>query len=153
MAHAEIAPEAQQRVIAPLACSLVEKTEEILLAEDNAVNQKLMLHLLEKRGYSVTLAVDGLQALEECKRRKFDLILMDVQMPGMDGFEATAAIRARERITGARIPIIAMTAHAMSGYKDQCLAEGMDDYIAKPIHKAELMKVIGRIQAAAAASA
>src|SRR2546430_10587258 len=76
--------------------------QEILLAEDNAVNQKLMLHLLEKRGYLVTLAVDGLQALEECKRRKFDLILMDVQMPMMGGFEATRIIRKVEMVTGRR---------------------------------------------------
>jgi CheY-like chemotaxis protein len=116
----------------------------ILLAEDNAVNQKLMLHVLEKRGYSVTVASDGLLAWEAYKRQSFDLVLMDVQMPGMGGFEATKAIRQLEEETGRRIPIIALTAHAMKGDRERCLEAGMDDYLTKPIQKAMLFEAIER---------
>ena len=116
----------------------------VLLAEDNAVNQKLMLHVLEKRGYSVTLAADGLLALEAYKRQSFDLVLMDIQMPGMGGFEATQAIREFEEATGRHIPIIALTAHAMKGDRERCLEAGMDDYLTKPIQKAALFEAIQR---------
>jgi signal transduction histidine kinase/CheY-like chemotaxis protein/integral membrane sensor domain MASE1 len=116
----------------------------ILLAEDNAVNQKVVLHFLEKEGHSVFIVSNGREALAALERRHFDLVLMDVQMPEMDGFEATALIRSRERISGKRIPILAMTAHAMSGDRERCLAAGMDGYIAKPVHKAELLEAIGR---------
>jgi CheY-like chemotaxis protein len=119
----------------------------ILLAEDNPVNQTLAVHVLEKRGYTVVVAGDGraalaaldLAALDE---DKFDLVLMDVQMPEMDGFEATAAIRARERLTGAHLPIIAMTAHALKGDQERCLAAGMDGYISKPIRVQELLATV-----------
>src|SRR5207248_7155146 len=87
----------------------------VLLAEDNAVNQKLAVRLLEKRGHRVTVAGNGREALEALDRERFDAVLMDVQMPEMDGFAATAAIRQRERTTGAHLPVIAMTAHAMKG--------------------------------------
>jgi signal transduction histidine kinase/CheY-like chemotaxis protein len=117
----------------------------ILLAEDNAVNQKLMLHLLEKSGYSVTVAADGVLALEACKRQSFDLVLMDIQMPRMGGFEATKAIRQFEEATGRHIPIIALTAHAMKGDRDRCLEAGMDDYLSKPIQKAALFETILRV--------
>ena len=116
----------------------------VLLAEDNAVNQKLMLHVLEKRGYSVTVAADGLLALEAYKRQFFDLVLMDIQMPGMGGFEATRAIRQHEEATGRHIPIIALTAHAMKGDRERCLEAGMDDYLTKPIQKAALFEAIQR---------
>jgi CheY-like chemotaxis protein len=109
------------------------KKLRVLLAEDNAVNQKIASRFLEKEGHHVTLASDGRQALAALDRENFDVVLMDVQMPEMDGFEATAAIRARERDTGKRLPIIAMTAHAMKGDRERCLAAGMDSYIAKPI--------------------
>jgi len=115
---------------------------EILLAEDNAVNQALAVRLLEKRGHSVTVATDGREALAALEKQTFQLILMDVQMPGMDGLEATAAIRAREKLTGKRLPIVAMTAHAMKGDEERCLTAGMDAYIAKPIRAAELFRVI-----------
>jgi two-component system sensor histidine kinase/response regulator len=120
---------------------------EVLLVEDNAVNQKLMLHLLEKQGYSVTLASDGLQALEAYKRRKFDLILMDVQMPNMGGFEATGIIRKVEMVTGRRSAIIALTAHAMKGDRERCLQAGMDDYLSKPIQPKTLFGAIHRVLA------
>jgi signal transduction histidine kinase/CheY-like chemotaxis protein len=114
----------------------------ILLAEDNLVNQKLARRLLEKRGFDVTVVGDGRAALDALDRGKFDAILMDVQMPEMDGFETTTAIRAREKITGAHIPIIAMTAHAFKGDQERCLATGMDAYLSKPVRTAELFKTI-----------
>ena len=110
----------------------------ILLAEDNVVNQRLAVRLLEKRGHIVTLANDGLEAIRASADASFDLILMDLQMPEMGGIEATAAIRAREISTGAHIPIIAMTAHAMTGDRERCMEGGMDGYLSKPI-KAELL--------------
>lgn len=107
----------------------------ILLVEDNVINQALTTRLLQKRGHVVTLAEDGAQASKLWGERAFDVILMDVQMPGVDGFEATALIRAGEaaRPGAGRTPIIAMTAHAMEGDRERCLAAGMDDYVSKPI--------------------
>jgi two-component system, sensor histidine kinase and response regulator len=116
----------------------------ILLAEDNAVNRQLALKLLEKHGHKVVVAENGRQALEALEREKVDLVLMDVQMPEMDGFEATAAIRAKEKTSGGHLPIIAVTAHAMKGDRERCLAAGMDDYIAKPIRTPELAKLLDR---------
>jgi signal transduction histidine kinase/DNA-binding response OmpR family regulator len=118
------------------------KALSLLLVEDNAVNQRLALRLLEKRGYHVTVAGNGREALDAMSRQPFDLILMDVQMPEMDGLAATAAIRARESSTGAHTPILAMTAHAMKGDRERCLAAGMDGYIAKPIKSADLFEAI-----------
>jgi PAS domain S-box-containing protein len=113
----------------------------ILLAEDNAVNRELTMRILAKRGHSVAVAVNGRLALEVLETQAFDLILMDVQMPEMDGFEATAAIRRREASTGTHIPIIAMTAHAMKGDRERCLQAGMDGYISKPVQAEELLKM------------
>ncbi len=115
---------------------------QVLLAEDNVVNQKLAVRLLEKRGYSVTVTVNGREAVEAFETGHFDILLMDVQMPGMDGYEATAAIREKEKLTGGHIPIIALTAHALKGDKELCLARGMDGYVSKPIHAAELLSMI-----------
>ena len=112
----------------------------ILLAEDNLVNQTVAQRMLEREGHQVVVVGNGLEALATLDRETFQLILMDIQMPLMDGFEATAAIRERERLTGGRVPIVAMTAHAMTGDKDRCLTAGMDGYIAKPVSKAELKK-------------
>jgi CheY-like chemotaxis protein len=114
----------------------------VLLAEDNAVNRTLAVRLLEKRGHTITTAKHGREALEAVQQAVFDLILMDVQMPEMDGFEATAAIRAWEAGLGRRTPIIAMTAHALNGDRELCLSHDMDGYVAKPIHAALLYQAM-----------
>ena len=111
---------------------------KVLLAEDNAVNQRLVVRLLEKRGHRVAVAENGLEALAALKKEDFDLVLMDVQMPEMDGMEATAAIRKGEKRTGEHVAVIALTAHAMKGDREKCLAAGMDGYLTKPIRPQEL---------------
>jgi CheY-like chemotaxis protein/nitrogen-specific signal transduction histidine kinase len=116
----------------------------ILVAEDNDVSRMLVGRLLTKQGHTVTEAVTGLEAVTHYERGTFDLILMDIQMPDMDGFEATAEIRERERVTGDHIPIIALTAHAIKGDRERCLEAGMDDYLSKPIQPAELVAAIRR---------
>lgn len=115
---------------------------QILLAEDNAVNQKLATRTLEKMGHVVTVAEDGLKAVAAWEAQRFDLVLMDVQMPALDGFGATRIIREREMACGDHVPIIAMTAHAMKGDKERCLEAGMDGYLAKPIDMNELFETI-----------
>ncbi len=135
--------EAEPAVKAPVPAILPETGAlDILLAEDNVVNQKLAVRLLQKRGHRVTVAEDGSRALALYDTRRFDLILMDIQMPGMDGFEATVAIRDRERSNGRRTPIIAMTAHAGSEYNEKCLAAGMNGYVTKPVEPARLFTAI-----------
>lgn len=114
----------------------------ILLAEDNPVNQRLAVRILEKRGHKVTVAANGKAAIEAYENQSFDVILMDVQMPEMNGFEATSIIRQKQKASGKYLPIIAMTAHALNGDRERCLEAGMDDYISKPIKPAELMEVI-----------
>jgi two-component system sensor histidine kinase/response regulator len=114
----------------------------VLLAEDNAVNQTLAVRLLEKRKYTVIVAGNGGAAVEAFEKEHFDVVLMDIQMPGMDGFEATAAIRAKEKLTGGHVPIIAMTAHALKGNQERCLSAGMDGYVSKPIRTSELFATI-----------
>jgi signal transduction histidine kinase/CheY-like chemotaxis protein len=116
----------------------------ILLAEDNTVNQVLAVRLLEKRGHKVTVAANGKEALAAIEKDSFDVVFMDVQMPEMDGFEATERIRANEKASGNHLPVIAMTAHAMSGDKERCLQAGMDDYLTKPIRSQELDDVLKR---------
>jgi CheY-like chemotaxis protein len=120
----------------------------VLLAEDNPINQKLAVRLLEKQGHSVTLANDGVQAVAALTDSEFDVVLMDVQMPNMSGLEATAAIRALERDTGKHVPIVAMTAHAMKGDQDRCLRAGMDGYVSKPIQPDHMMDVIAQVTSA-----
>ena len=114
----------------------------VLVAEDSPVNLKLVVRLLEKRGHTAVTAADGKEAVEAYEKGKFDLILMDIQMPGMDGFEATSAIREREKTTGGHIPIVAMTAHAMKGDRERCLEAGMDKYVSKPIRAGEMFATI-----------
>jgi PAS domain S-box-containing protein len=110
----------------------------VLIAEDNLVNQRLAVRLLEKRGHQVAVAATGIEALKALEKEKFDLVLMDVQMPEMDGLEATMAIRQKEKGSGFHQPIVALTAHAMKGDREKCLAAGMDGYLTKPIRPQEL---------------
>jgi signal transduction histidine kinase/ActR/RegA family two-component response regulator len=114
----------------------------ILLAEDNPINQQLARRMLEKQGHYVGLASNGKEAVDAMAAEPFDLILMDVQMPEMSGFEATRLIRDSERTSGSHIPIIAMTAHAMKGDRERCLSAGMDGYLAKPVRAAEVLRML-----------
>ena len=116
----------------------------ILLAEDNVVNQRVAVGILERRGHAVQPVGNGKEAIDALACECFDLVLMDVQMPEMDGLEATAAIRLCELGTGRHIPIIAMTAHAMKGDRERCLDAGMDDYLAKPVEPKELHAAVER---------
>jgi CheY-like chemotaxis protein len=120
----------------------------VLVAEDNPVNQKLVVRLLEKQGHSVLVAETGRAVLQALDEHEVDVVLMDVQMPDMDGFEATAAIREREKGTTRHRPIIAMTAYAMRGDQERCLAAGMDGYVSKPLSGAALAREIDRVCAA-----
>ena len=114
----------------------------ILIAEDNVINQELVTSILRKRGHRVTVVSNAQAAIEALDRESFDIVLMDCQMPEMDGFQATATIRAHEAATGGHVRIVAMTASAMEGDRERCLEAGMDDYVAKPIHTPELLKVV-----------
>jgi len=123
----------------------------VLLVEDNAVNRTLAQRLLLKRGFTVSIAVDGKQAIAAMHNAEFDLILMDIQMPEMDGFEATAEIRKREKLAGRRTPIVALTAHALKEDRERCLSAGMDAYVTKPIRPAELFGVMQNVLQSSAA--
>ncbi|HLX41779.1 MAG TPA: response regulator [Bryobacteraceae bacterium] len=129
-----------------------ETGRRILLAEDNTVNQRLALRLLERQGHSVVIVSNGRQAVDAVDSESFDVVLMDVQMPEMDGLQATALIREKERAHGTRIPIIALTAHAMKGDRERCIAAGMDGYLSKPIQAEELYAAIPQAIIAAAPS-
>jgi CheY-like chemotaxis protein len=122
----------------------------VLLAEDNLVNQRLAVRILEKRGHRVTVANNGKEALAALGEGAFDLVLMDLEMPELGGFEATEQLRARERSTGRHMPVIALTAHAMKGDRERCLAAGMDGYVSKPIRAAELFAAMEEVLAPAA---
>jgi CheY-like chemotaxis protein len=124
----------------------------ILLVEDNAVNRTIATKLLEKRGHVVIAVENGALAVDITATEQFDVVLMDVSMPVMDGLTATAHIRAREHTTGAHIPIIAVTAHAMESDRERCRAAGMDDYIPKPIKSADLFAAVARLGSATAAA-
>ncbi len=117
----------------------------VLVAEDTPANQKLVLNFLGKRGHSIEIAENGRQALELLRQQDFDVVLMDVQMPEMDGFQATAAIRKLDDAKKARLPIIAMTAHALKGDRERCLAAGMNCYLSKPIKKEDLIETVERV--------
>jgi len=114
----------------------------ILLAEDNLVNQRLATRLLEKRGHSVFIASNGREALEALEKETYDLVLMDVQMPEMDGPEATMRIRQKEILSGGHQQIVALTAHAMKGDEEKCLSAGMDGFLTKPIRPQELDDIL-----------
>jgi two-component system sensor histidine kinase/response regulator len=141
------APEKKDRI--PLITRYTIRKERphlrILLAEDNIINQKVAVHILEKKNHKVTVANNGQEMLSILEKESFDLVLMDVQMPEMDGFEATVKIREKEKKTRSHMPIIAMTAHAMKRDRERCLDAGMDDYVAKPLKPEELMKTIERV--------
>ncbi len=130
---------------APAAAHQSEHTCHVLLAEDVLVNQMLATRILEKAGHSVVVANDGIEALAHLEHETFDLVLMDVQMPGMDGFDAAREIRAREVRSGEHMPIYAMTAYAMAGDRERCLEAGMDGYLSKPIHALELLAIVDSV--------
>ncbi|MCZ7686457.1 MAG: ATP-binding protein [Sandaracinaceae bacterium] len=121
----------------------------VLVVDDNPINQRIAAELLRRRGHEAQVAGDGSRALERIAAEHFDCVLMDVEMPVMDGLRATAALRARERETGARVPVIAMTAYAMKGDRERMLAAGMDDYVAKPVRPAQLYAAVERFGAPA----
>ena len=114
----------------------------VLLAEDNNFNQQVAEVMITRMGHAVTIASDGREAVDIYQRAQFDVVLMDIQMPEMDGYQAAALMRAHQKKTGVRVPIIAVTAHAMSGDREKCLAAGMDDYLSKPIRRNELMRIL-----------
>jgi len=127
----------------------VENPRLILLAEDNLINQIVATEFLKKRGHEVIVVEDGRQAVDALEHSQFDLVLMDIQMPVMDGFEATKLIRLKENGTNRRIPIIAMTANAMKGDREQCLEAGMDGYVSKPVDSQELFAAVEAVPARA----
>jgi CheY-like chemotaxis protein len=131
----------------PLPMQKSTRPLQILLAEDNPINQRLAQRLVEKRGHTITFASTGQEALEKIDEKAYDLILMDIQMPDLDGLATTATIRKMEgqRTGSRRVPIIAVTAHAMKGDREKCLAAGMDEYITKPIRPTELYKLLEQI--------
>jgi signal transduction histidine kinase/ActR/RegA family two-component response regulator/HPt (histidine-containing phosphotransfer) domain-containing protein len=120
----------------------------ILVAEDNAINQKVVVRMLEKRGHQVQVVADGREAVAAIERDHFDVVLMDLQMPHLNGFEATRHIRVREATTGGHVPILAMTAHALKGDRDRCLESGMDGYVSKPVQAEELFRALAPYSAA-----
>jgi len=117
----------------------------ILLVEDNSVNQKIGIRMLENMGHRIALANHGLEALEKLESNSYDMVLMDIQMPEMDGFEATSCIRKKEKQSGSHIPIIALTAHAMKGDRERCLAGGIDGHASKPLKADRLTSEIKRL--------
>jgi CheY-like chemotaxis protein len=129
------------------------RTAHLLLAEDNPVNRLVAVRLLEKQGFTVTAVEDGAAAVEAVATGAFDLVLMDMQMPRMDGLEATQHIRARERAERLpRIPIVALRANAMKGDRERCIGAGMDDYLSKPLRSEQLLATITALLPAAAAA-
>jgi two-component system sensor histidine kinase/response regulator len=154
----EAAPVTLATPVAPVALAVLKPAGSrgrfrILLAEDNPVNQRVAMVMLRKLGHQVAVVDDGEQAVARAEAETFDLALMDVQMPHLDGLEATLRIRARAELAGKpRLPIIAMTAHAMKGDRERCLDAGMDDYLSKPIGLTELGAAIDRVMLGASTS-
>ena len=134
---------ASHEIVAAHPPSVVEQPlRYVMLAEDNAINRKLGVRLLEKFGCRVDVAVNGVEAVDLCGRNSYDVVFMDCQMPEMDGLEATAEIRRREALTGARTPIVALTANAMQGDREACMRAGMDDFLSKPLHVDSLRRAL-----------
>jgi CheY-like chemotaxis protein len=151
--HAAVGAEVSDKLAASATNSVNSngrRRMRLLLVEDNRVNQVLATRILEKHGHHVRVAGNGLDALAILRNNTFDLLLMDIEMPEMDGLEATRTIRQNEKTGGKHLPIIAMTAHAMTGDKDKYLTAGMDDYISKPIHAKQLLEMIERLGASEA---
>ena len=136
------APARPRHPAVPLSAEMASRARKVLVVEDNAVNRLLAVRLLEKMGHEPRAAAGAREALDALESESFDAVLMDVQMPEMDGLEATSVIRRREKASGGHVPIIAMTAHAMPGDRERCLEGGMDGYIAKPISRKDLMSVL-----------
>lgn len=139
---------ARESIAAKSALPAAEGNLRILLAEDNVINRAVATGILAKQGHAVVHAANGREAVEAIERERFDLVFMDIQMPEMDGFEATSRILELEKSGPRKTPIVAMTAHAMTGDRERCLAAGMDDYVSKPLRKEELLAVLGQIQKA-----
>jgi len=129
---------------APASAPAPARSARVLIAEDNAINQTLARRMVEKLGYPCDVVADGGEVLRALEKTEFDLILMDCQMPGMDGYEATREIRLREEGTGRRVAIVAMTANAVEGERERCLSFGMDDYLAKPVKLPVLAEMLQR---------
>ena len=154
------APFAAERSLPPAPGSSVQATGapadrrkvKVLLAEDNVVNQRVVLAVLQKQGHEVEVAADGYEALAALERQAFDLILMDIQMPRMDGLEATSQVRRSEALSGRHIPIVALTAHAMKGDLERCFEAGMDDYLTKPVDLENLRRAVERWTAVASSA-
>ena len=119
-----------------------ETAQRVLLVEDNLINQKVASKLIQKLGFAVDVVADGQKAVEATARTPYGLVLMDCQMPVMDGYEATVAIRRREQQGAPRVPIVALTAHAMESNRERCLSIGMDDFVTKPITAGQLKQVL-----------
>jgi CheY-like chemotaxis protein len=143
-AHAHLVPPASEVTSVEAAPLHAARPQRILVAEDNPINQTVIARILEKAGHQVVLAQNGRQAVELWAASRFDVIFMDVQMPEMDGLEATGEIRRRERDTGERTCVMAMTANAMSGDRERCLAAGMDGYFTKPMRPQEVLDWLAR---------
>jgi two-component system, sensor histidine kinase and response regulator len=138
---------APQEIVMPEVIGPPATRLRVLLAEDHVVNQKVATRMLENLGHRVTVVGDGVQALAAMEAEEFDVVLMDIQMPEMDGFEALAALRKSERHTGMHVPVLALTAHAMKGDMERCLQAGFDGYLSKPIKAAELVHALSEVEA------
>jgi len=137
---------AEPNPVVPLSTLAQERTTyRILIAEDNLVNQRVALYMLEKQGHQATGVMNGEEALQALEKGNYELVLMDVQMPKMDGFQFAQVLRDKEKATGQHLPVIAMTAHAMKGDREKCLQMGMDDYISKPLNAKQLAETIARV--------
>jgi CheY-like chemotaxis protein/HPt (histidine-containing phosphotransfer) domain-containing protein len=135
----------EEEAVAPVPTATRGKSLKVLVAEDNPVNRKLAASILQRAGHNAILVTNGKEAVDAVTREQFDVVLMDVQMPVMGGFEATRLIREHEETSGTRTPIIAVTAHAMKGDREACFAAGMDGFVPKPIQSTKLLEMVDRL--------